>query len=36
MQRGLISFTPEVVQLKTMADECLTCVFDPAKIKKLN
>lgn len=35
MQRGLISYTPEIVQLKTMADECLTSLLDPAKNKKI-
>lgn len=35
MQRGLISFTPEVVQLKTMADECLTSLLNPANNKEI-
>jgi hypothetical protein len=36
MQRGLISFTPETVQLKPMVDECLSSLLDPAKNKGID
>ena len=36
MQRGLIPFTPEVVHLLPMVDECITIALEPAKNKGID